>query len=352
MNHRVVNDVGYKKIYPMSLWEDDSFCHYCGRKASILNGLEWDHVPALNVKIPEEFTEIRKTLVRACRECNNMASDTPHLDYLERHFWLKAAYLRRYKSFIIQGVKEVDSTAIQDSYLLAVIHNSKIKYEEILNAIGFGIKDIDQIQSPILEVKTKKGQKISTLLINYLHGVPSEVDEETEPQSIPSTENNLIVLEPCCTYKEFIDFLVDERLGNSAVISDGDDYLDWLKNHPTRANTLELPEDPIESYKIGWPDIIAEVEKAFNQHKNNDELDIFNGYEKCSYHDFINFLIEVPGRELFTTVDDYIDWCYENSADVMENRLPEFPIELYGKSSWEEIMQNMKEEKRLRRKNK
>lgn len=68
--------------------------------------------------------------------------------------------------------------------------------------------------------------------------------------------------------------------------------------------------------------------------------------------DFINFLIEVPGRELFTTVDDYIDWCYENSEDVVDNRLPEFPVELYGKSSWEEIMQNMKEEKRLRRKNK
>lgn len=96
MEHRKVNNVGYKRIYPMSFSEDDTFCHYCGRSASSNLALHWDHVPALNVRIPEEYGiqhDIRRTLIRACAECNILASDVPHLDYLERHFWLKVSYL-------------------------------------------------------------------------------------------------------------------------------------------------------------------------------------------------------------------------------------------------------------------
>lgn len=48
-NHRIVNNVGYKKIYPMSLDDDEGFCHYCGRCASQSLALHWDHVPPLNV---------------------------------------------------------------------------------------------------------------------------------------------------------------------------------------------------------------------------------------------------------------------------------------------------------------
>ena len=65
--HRIVNNVGYKKIYPMSLSKDDGFCHYCGRLESTIVNLEWDHVPALNVKIPTEYGiefGIKKVLVR------------------------------------------------------------------------------------------------------------------------------------------------------------------------------------------------------------------------------------------------------------------------------------------------
>lgn len=55
MEHRKNNKGGYKKIFPMSLSEDDTFCHYCGRGVSPELAMQWDHVPALNVRIPEEY---------------------------------------------------------------------------------------------------------------------------------------------------------------------------------------------------------------------------------------------------------------------------------------------------------
>jgi len=106
MEHRRNTDYGYKKIYPISLFEDDSFCHYWRRQVTPELALEWDDVPALNVKIPEEYGIehfIRKTLVRSRSECNSLASDIPQLDYLERHLWLKAKYMRRYKSILVSS---------------------------------------------------------------------------------------------------------------------------------------------------------------------------------------------------------------------------------------------------------
>jgi len=173
MSHRILNNVGYRKIYPMSTFEDSTFCHYCGRKASLELRLEWDHVPALNVKIPEGCEDIRKTLVRSCNECNGIASDVPHMDYLERHFWLKAAYLRRYKRFLVNyNGKTLDTDGVT-GYLLAAMKNADIRYEEILNAIGFGIKHIEQIDSPILQVRVKSNRLLANIISEYLHGIPS-----------------------------------------------------------------------------------------------------------------------------------------------------------------------------------
>ncbi|MDN3652338.1 hypothetical protein QWY77_06130 [Thalassotalea ponticola] len=197
MSHRIQNDVGYKKkIYPMSRTEDDGFCHYCGRKPNITLRLEWDHVPALNVKIPEGCESIRKTLIRACRECNGLASDIPHMDYLDRHYWLKGAYLRRYKRFLLNdGGADID-TSHMNGFLLAAISNAEYKYEEILSVIGFGIRSIYDIESPILELKTVSKKKLSSVIIKYLHSPIDEDDDEDDEQALEQLLETTNELQP------------------------------------------------------------------------------------------------------------------------------------------------------------
>ena len=161
----------------MSLNEDDTFCHYCGRSASPNLALHWDHVPALNVQIPEEYGiqhNIRRTLIRACAECNILASDVPHLDYLERHFWLKVNYLRRYKSILVN-----EDPTVSETTELENIARTKPTIKVLLAMLGFGVKDIEQIKSPIIEVKNKPTKKkISTLLIENLTFSPHEIEED------------------------------------------------------------------------------------------------------------------------------------------------------------------------------
>ncbi|EJE8519839.1 hypothetical protein M5237_002915 [Vibrio parahaemolyticus] len=337
MSHRINNNIGYKKIYPMSLWEDNSFCHYCGRTADPTLQLEWDHVPALNVKIPEDYQDIRKTLVRSCHECNSIASDIPHLDYLERHLWLKAAYLRRYKRLIVSDGDFATTVSSNDSYLNGVINNSKEKYLQILNAIGFGIKNIDQIDSPILEVRTKSGRKIANVLIEYLSGVPTE-EEEDEIESIEVDSNNIEEAEDLgfkpYSLKEFIDFLIGEyESGN--FIQSHDHYRHWYKAHPDRATCLELPEVPHKHIGVSWERLVEMVlEEA-------EPLDAEQRYledrEQCSLETFIHCIkYEIP-YEYSTSEQQYQSWLRINSyyADVYS--LPFNVCENYG-INWDEIL--------------
>lgn len=176
MSHRNINNVGYKKIYPMSIGEDESFCHYCGHFPNFSNGLEWDHVPPLNVRIPEGCDEVRKTLVRSCSECNRLAADLPHMDYLERHFWLKGKYLRRHKKQILSESDQLNSPLGSSEGQTYENNSVTSGLESVLARIGFGVKDLEDIDSPILGLKTKKGRKVSTLLFKHLTGYPTEED--------------------------------------------------------------------------------------------------------------------------------------------------------------------------------
>lgn len=246
----------------MSASEDEGFCHYCGRKPSINLSLEWDHVPALNVKIPPDCNEVRKTLVRACKECNLLASDHPHMDYLERHFWLKGAYLRRYRRLLInEGVEDID-TKNMEGFLLAVIKNTDIKYEEILLAIGFGIKNIEDIESPILNIRTKKSKRILEHIIReYLSGFPDCEDEEDDfiPQA---TTHNEIELPPLnYTIEEFISFLSNETESGWNIECE-DDYRRWIDEHPARAACLELPKTPDKAFGVSWDKLNFLVERS------------------------------------------------------------------------------------------
>lgn len=180
MSHRKINNVGYKKYYPMSTNEDSTFCHYCGQEAGINVQLTWDHVPALNVMIPRELQGIRKVLIRACSECNGLASDTPHLDYLERHFWLKSKLLSRYKKLLISFDGVMICTEELDEYLSAVVFNHSITYESVLKRIGFGIKDIDDVDSPVLSLANKEGKRIKDILQEYLYSSPKASSDDEE----------------------------------------------------------------------------------------------------------------------------------------------------------------------------
>ncbi|HCH2102054.1 TPA: hypothetical protein NKR60_005201 [Vibrio parahaemolyticus] len=337
MSHRVNNNIGYKKIYPMSLWEDSSFCHYCGRLADPTLQLEWDHVPALNVKIPEDYQEVKKTLVRSCHECNSLASDIPHLDYLERHLWLKAAYLRRYKRLIVSDGNFATLVDSDDSYLNGVINNSKEKYLQILNAIGFGIKNIEQIDSPILEVRTKSGRKIANVLIEYLSGMPTEEDEDDiEPVELDDsneTEEEELGFKPY-NLTEFIDFLVGEYESGNAIQTH-DDYRNWYKAHPDRVASLELPEIPHKHIGVSWKRLTEMVlEEA-------DSLDAEQSYLKdgefCSLDTFMHCIMyEIP-YECSSSEQEYQYWLRVNSyyADVYS--LPFNVCENYG-INWDEIL--------------
>jgi hypothetical protein len=164
--HRVVNDVGYKKLYPMSLREDDTFCHYCGRKPHFNLRLEWDHVPPLDVKIPPEYLDkVHKILIRSCAECNRLASNIPHMDYYERHIWLKSKFLHRYKRLLLNDTEDSESNERKEGYLDSAISNINYRREDILEAIGFGISEIEQIESSVLDLKTKSGKQLRSVCI-------------------------------------------------------------------------------------------------------------------------------------------------------------------------------------------
>ncbi len=328
MSHRIQNDVGYKKIYPMSNDEDSTFCHYCGRKADITRRLEWDHVPALNVKIPEYGTEIRKTLIRACGECNRLASDLPHMDYIERHLWLKGAYLRRYKRILVnegcEGVEVKDVTG----FLLAFLKNSKIQYEELLKAIGFGICSIDQIESPILQVRTKKGRKIEYIIMDHLYGGPLD-DSDDEPEDLGKivVEEEDLGAIPYLV-DEFIEFLLNEYLiGN--VIKTFDDYKKWYKKHPGSVYALELPLVPHKQIGLTWDKIHALV-----------LANVVTENEFCSYEQFVLAVSSELFEAEFLTEETYQQWFKKNPHLACDYLLPNKPTELY-QMVWDDVLTDL-----------
>lgn len=169
----------------MSEGKDDTFCHYCGREARVGLGLQWDHVPALNCAIPEDHQHISKTLVRACSECNLLASDIPHLDYLERHYWLKSKYLGRYyqvswatitgavmasannaneprlksKESVQTKPNEEQEILISDDIEISLNRFTSVM-AEMLHILGKGVKLDDGAYASILKRQKKMGVKV------------------------------------------------------------------------------------------------------------------------------------------------------------------------------------------------
>ena len=226
MTHRKQNRDGYKKIFPMSLSEDCSFCHYCGRGVEPDLQLQWDHVPALNVRIPNEYGikfDIKKTLIRSCSECNLLASDTPHLDYLERHFWLKTRYLSRYKSTLIKS-----DPKLKDEIIGVDGKRNTIGFHTLLFMLGFGIKDTDQIDSSILESRNvPSGRTIKALIEEHMTGSPHDVEEEIQEEPTGEEEEHIT---------ELIDEGTDDLESLKETLaklqeSKSSDSVNWLNKH-------------------------------------------------------------------------------------------------------------------------
>lgn len=212
----------------------------------MLRALHWDHVPALNIRIPEGCEDVRKTLVRACSECNGLASDPPHMDYLERHFALKTLLIQRYYRLLLSldiNPKEL-GLATDASFLNALVHNQLLLRQQVLSAVGYGIHDLSQIESPFLKRKNAEGKTLAALLLAYLTHAPIEPDEP--PQMISRQFVSVDDEVHAWSASEFDDFI---RLENRSMpknkrIYSKIDYMNWLQTHPTRAAALELPSDP------------------------------------------------------------------------------------------------------------
>ncbi|WP_409438774.1 hypothetical protein [Psychromonas sp. GE-S-Ul-11] len=320
MSHRIVNNVGYYKIYPMSFGEDFTFCHYCGRKAGIDMQLEWDHVPALNVKLPADVDHLRKTLVRSCSECNGLASDVPHIDYLERHFWLKAAYLRRYKNILLNDNIFRESTEAE-GFLKAYIDNAKVKYHELLRGLGFGIKSIDEIDSPILSLKTKSNRVLSDVIHCYLYFPLVDDEEDTPIDTMDETEENTEV-EVCCSINEFIEFLYLECPTNTELLT-LEGYYEWGRKNDSRCALLDLPIDPEEALNTKWELIINQLYRLYIDTGVDDQY--------CAFGKFVTCLKEYAYRHIYS-LDEYQEWHKSNIDTLFLCSLPKDPCSFYGKT--------------------
>jgi hypothetical protein len=319
MSHRIVNNVGYYKIYPMSFGEDLTFCHYCGRKSGVDVQLEWDHVPALNVRLPFDADDLRKTLVRSCSECNQLASDIPHVDYLERHFWLKAAYLRKYKNILLNdNIFRGDNDT--KGFLKAYIENAKIKYYELLRGVGFGIKSIDEIDSPILNLKTKSNRVLLDVIDCYLYyPLVDDEDKPIEPVDIPELE---VAIEECCSMDEFIEFLYLECPIHSELLT-LDGYHSWGAKNESRCALLDLPVDPEKSFNTSWGVIINRVYQLYIDTGIDDQF--------CSFSKFVSHLKADNYRNI-VSLAEYQDWHKSNIETLFLCSLPKDPYFFYGKS--------------------
>ena len=335
--HRLVNNVGYTKIYPMSSTADDTFCHYCGRKASMLNGLSWDHVPALNVKVPKEFIAgIRKTLIRACVECNNMASDIAHIDYAERHLWLKTKYLQKYKKLILSEGGGSDPEKFS-GFLKAYVSNQKKLYVEILGAIGFGIQSIDQIESEILNLRNSSRKLVGTVLIDYLYGTPEDDQEELEEVSITLRSEVSRDEEPY-EYMDEYDFILflsaEMEAGN--IIKNQVDYLEWKDHHESRFTLLDLPLEPESHYETPWSVLAKLAQQNFGWDQESNR--------SGEYEELISLLAELMSEGYpVISLEDYLEIKRTPPAKfkpLIREVMREDPENYYG-VSWDELSEHV-----------
>jgi hypothetical protein len=125
--------------------------------------------------------------------------------------------------------------------------------------LGFGIKDVSLIHSPILEIRNKiTTKKIESLLIQHLTGTPHDIDEEELMDDVIDEVDDHLNLnrEPDIQFLE--EFIFDEaKMGN--LLINRKLFNEWVVNHPSRAVALDieigdfkyLSSDALERIKQG-----------------------------------------------------------------------------------------------------
>lgn len=337
--YRSQNNQGYKKIYPMSLYSDETFCHYCGRTVTANLGLHWDHVPALNVKIPEEYGiehELKKTLIRSCSECNLLASDIPHLDYLERHLWLKVRYLRRYKSVLEKGTLKFATN--RDDSVTNIYSGSAPNLSLLLTMLGFGLADIDLIKSPILEIKNiESKRKIRFLLLEHLTGIPiedtnDESDDEYKEFVFHEAEDiNLFI-----PTTDFLIELIVPELSVGKCIYDDDSLIEWICNHPGRSAALELDAEAVALYEIDWSEInnlVNNTKGEFDSSEDDNEGHLvienrLNSSELDALYSLESIITNLKDEAREFTLEDYRVFIKENCFST--RRYNQFLLHMEG----------------------
>ena len=125
------------------------FCHYCGMPAPSL-----DHVPPLNAlpSLLMEYEKLNYIKVPCCNECNSIAGDYPHTDFIERQKYIKEKLKKKYQKYIKSPdwedyeiselgyrMKQLIEATMSIKYLVAY----RLTYGEELN---FNIKDLGYMQ--------------------------------------------------------------------------------------------------------------------------------------------------------------------------------------------------------------
>ena len=319
----------------MSEGKDDTFCHYCGREARVGLGLQWDHVPALNCAIPEDYQHISKTLVRACSECNLLASDIPHLDYLERHYWLKSKYLDRYKKLLLDDTDIENVRNTGNSFMEGYLNNQNFLYFEILKAVGFGVVNISQIDSPVLSLKCRSGRTIEEVLIDYLFGAPNVIKDEGSDD-----EDGSVYL----IYDDYIAYLSD-AMKKEVVINE-----ERVKEQ-SRTNIVSIPENPTRYYQVSWATITRAViatanntneprpkNEGFTKTKPDEEQEILiSDNIEISLNRFTSLMAEM--LQILGKVVKLDDGAYASILKRQKKKgikVPRHPTKYFG-SDWETL---------------
>lgn len=324
----------------MSVAEDSTFCHYCGRKASLELQLHWDHVPSLNVKIPLDYLHlVKKTLVRACSECNLRASDRPHMEYIERHIWLKNEYLRVYKKLLLSGKHESHSVANND-LIAPYINNSIVRYDDILHAIGFGLTDLSQITSPIINQKDLNGNYLRDILCKYLSMPVISDDTDDSVNESPNLDLFFNVLQT--------DFSDDHVSFNKR------NYNNLYQRFGYRVENINMPRNPDILYGLTW-DLMGKVIEIINEYRKQEKsfyvediIDQLNEDDDyfCSYSEFVDELANVMNNGIknpksgntynFYFEQDFETWFENHKSLLNQLGIPALPCHVYQKN-WKEI---------------
>ena len=135
------------------------------------------------------------------------------------------------------GPKDID-TKNMTGYLRAAVENYDFMYKDILMAIGFGIKNIDYIESPILKLKNIDGKVLEDVLLGFLYGEPF-TDEEEDVSDIDEVEEGI----DYCSFPRFIEFLLSYK-ENGIELTNQLQFESWINENSYSFELNELPKKP------------------------------------------------------------------------------------------------------------